>query len=98
MFGHKNLREGVSGAKFEAQSDLNFRLAVFPPEPGQNEETHICWTKNCDDFLLSNVGKWNVGDRLKRVLPKLEADRSHVRGVNGRSKFRFVCEIRKIGQ
>ena len=28
-----------------------------------------------------------VANRLKRVLPKFRADRSHVRGVNGRSKF-----------
>ena len=28
-----------------------------------------------------------VGNRLKRVLTKFEADRSHVRGVNERSKF-----------
>ena len=30
----------------------------------------------------------NVGNRLKRVLAKFRADRSHPRGVNGRSKFR----------
>ena len=34
------------------------------------------------------VEKSNVGDHLKRVFPKFEADRSHPRGVNGRSKFR----------
>ena len=36
---------------------------------------------------ISDVEKWNVGNRLKRVLAKFEADRSHPRGVNGRSKF-----------
>ena len=51
------------------------------------------------DFLLRKfhpkffvgVKKWNVGDRLKRVLAKFEANRSYPRGVNGRSKF---CKIR----
>ena len=32
------------------------------------------------------VEKSNVGNRLKRVLAKFRADRSHPRGVNGRSK------------
>ena len=35
-----------------------------------------------------DVEKLNVGNRLKRVFPKFEPDRSHPRGVNGRSKFR----------
>ena len=33
------------------------------------------------------VEKSKVANRLKRVFPKFEADRSEVRGVNGRSKF-----------
>ena len=36
---------------------------------------------------FSGVEKWNVGNRLKRVLPKSEGCASHFRGVNGRSKF-----------
>ena len=31
--------------------------------------------------------KSNFANRLKRVLAKFEADRSHAQGVNGRSKF-----------
>ena len=31
----------------------------------------------------------NVGDHLKHVFPKLEAERSHPRRVNGRSKLRL---------
>ena len=38
-------------------------------------------------FDVFVVQKWNVGDHLKRVLAKFEAERSRVRGVNGRSKF-----------
>ena len=37
--------------------------------------------------IFFGVEKWNVGNRLKRVFPKFEAERSHPRGVNGRSKF-----------
>ena len=36
---------------------------------------------------ILGVEKWNVWNRLKRVLAKFRADRSHPRGVNGRSKF-----------
>ena len=38
-------------------------------------------------IFFFDVEKWNVGNRLKRVFPKFEAERSHPRGVNGRSKF-----------
>ena len=36
---------------------------------------------------ILSVEEWNVGNRLKRVLAKFRADRSHPRGVNGLSKF-----------
>ena len=53
----------------------------------------IVSTKNSVDFFF-DVEKWNVGDHLKRISPKFEAERSHPRGVNGRSKFRIFqkCE------
>ena len=35
---------------------------------------------------LFGVEQWNVGNPLKRVLAKFRANRSHVRGANGRSK------------
>ena len=43
-------------------------------------------------FLLAK--KWNVGDRLKRILSKFEAERRHPQEINGRSKFRIFqkCE------
>ena len=37
--------------------------------------------------FFSDVEKWNVANRLKRVFPKFRADRSHPRGVNDRLKF-----------
>ena len=50
-------------------------------------------TNNFVDFFF-DVEKWNVGDNLKHVFPKFEAERSHPRGVHGRSKFRIFqkCE------
>ena len=42
------------------------------------------------------MGKRNVGNRLKRVLPKFRADPSFVQGVNGRSKLRKNFEIREL--
>ena len=40
-------------------------------------------------FAKKNRGveKSNVGDHLKHIFPKFEAEWSHPRGVNGRSKF-----------
>ena len=46
----------------------------------------ICPTK----ILLKKkfgLEKWNVGNHLKRVLAKFQAERSHPWGVNGLSKF-----------
>ena len=51
-----------------------------------------------DVIFCFGVEKSKVANRLKRVLPKFRADRSHVRGVNGRSKFAKNFEIREIGR
>ena len=37
--------------------------------------------------MFFDIEKRNVVNRLKRVFPKFEPDRSHPRGVNGRLKF-----------
>ena len=37
-----------------------------------------------------DVEKSKVANRPKRVFPKFRADRSQVRGANGRSKFEFL--------
>ena len=46
--------------------------------------SYICFCRT--NFL--GVEKSNVGDHLKHVFPKFEADQTHPWGVNGRSKFR----------
>ena len=37
-FGHTDLRKSISGAKFDAESDFDVRLAVAPQKPGQTGE------------------------------------------------------------
>ena len=44
-------------------------------------------------FFLFGVKKSKFVNRLKRALPKFRADRSEVRGVNGRSKFGSIGSI-----
>ena len=36
ILGRTDLRKGVSGAKFDAESDFEVRLAVAPQKPSQN--------------------------------------------------------------
>ena len=50
--------------------------------------------KFCQNFVF-DVQKWNVGNRLKRIFPKFEAERSHIRGVNGHSKFGIFFGFRR---
>ena len=53
IFGRTDLRIGVSGAKFDAESDFEVRLAVAPQKPGQNSEKLIFRPKKIVDFVLS---------------------------------------------
>ena len=41
IFGRTDLRKGESGAKFDAESDFEVRLAVAPQKPGRNNEKLI---------------------------------------------------------
>ena len=50
IFGRTDLRIGVSGAKFDAESDFEVRLAVAPQKPGQNSEKLIFRSENFDFF------------------------------------------------
>ena len=95
------------------QRDLIFwgNGVIFRGESANNAQKFIASPKQNDfwfdpHFLLRKfhqanflgVEKSNVGNRLKRVLAKFRADRSHPRGVNGRSKFRDIFEISRIGR
>ena len=85
-FSRTDLRKAVSGAKFDAESDFEVRLAVAPPKSIKNYEKLISETEKFPIFFFG-VKKSKVANLPKRALPKFRADRSHVRGVNGRSKF-----------
>ena len=58
----------------------------------KKKTTPEIFLKNVSEFFFS-VENWKIANRLKRVLPKFRANPSHVRGVNGRSKFRKKIEI-----
>ena len=45
MFGCVDLRIGASGAKFDAESDFEIRLAVARQEPDQNNEKLVLRSK-----------------------------------------------------
>ena len=87
IFSRTDLRKAVSGAKFDAESDFEVRLAVALPKSIKNYEKLISETEKFPIFFLFGVKKSKVANLPKRALPKFRADRSHVRGVNGRSKF-----------
>ena len=46
IFGRTDLRKGVSGAKFDAESDFEVHLAVAPQKPSQNSEKTIFRSEN----------------------------------------------------
>ena len=46
IFGHADLRKGESGAKFNAESDFDFHLAVAPQKPDQNSGKLIFRSKH----------------------------------------------------
>ena len=91
--GHTDLRSCVSEAKFVKESDFDVKTRLAPPKSTENNEKRLSDTEKIRRFCffastnVFGVENSKVANRLKRVLTKFEADRSHVRGVNGRSKF-----------
>ena len=83
-FGRTRVIIGPSKAKNHEESagDVHFGVAAQKPRKNAQKRAKIFKRK------IFGVKKSNVGNRLKRVFPKFHADRSEVRGVNGRSKFR----------
>ena len=53
IFGRKDLRKAVSGAKFDGQADFEVRLALAPQKPGQNSEKLIFRSEKFADFFWS---------------------------------------------
>ena len=46
ILGRTDLRIGVSGAKFDAESDFEVRLAVAPHKPGQTNCKKLIFRSN----------------------------------------------------
>ena len=92
--GRRRLKPICLAMNFRGASDGDVQTFTGPPKQAlcwkmfwrvdeqTNSDEHFCRTTK------NSVDKWNVRDHLKRVFPKFEAERSHPRGVNGRSKFR----------
>ena len=93
IFDHTDLRISLSGAKFDEEADFDVRSAVGPPKPHQIDENLIFDPKVSRKFFFG-VEKSKVANLPKRALPKFRADRSQVRGVNGRSKL-AVAAVRQ---
>ena len=87
-----DLKICVPEAKFVKESDFDVKSRLAPPKSTENDEKRVSEPKMFVDLFFFGVEKSKIANRLKRVFPKFEADRSHVRGVNGRSKFWPVCE------
>ena len=87
IFGRTDLRISLSGAKFDEEADFDVRSAVGPPKPHQIDKNLIFRSENFAEIFFFGVEKSKVANLPKRALPKFRADRSQVRGVNGRSKF-----------
>ena len=51
IFGHTDLRIGLSKAKFDAESDFEVRLAVVPPKSIKNDEKPNSDTENFPIFF-----------------------------------------------
>ena len=51
-FGRTDLRKGVSGAKFDGQTDFEVRLAVAPRKPGQNSKKLKNRSEHFADFFF----------------------------------------------
>ena len=94
IFGRTELIISVSGAKNCEESDFEVRFYVAPQKPRKNAEKRAFSTNFVFETFFFGVEKWKLGNCLKHVLAKFQAERSQVWGVNGRSKFRKNVRIR----
>ena len=90
---HRELKIKTLGLTFRGASAYYVQKSIAPQKQAVcrfSDEFFFLAKIFIKKFCQKNVfgvEKWNVGNRLKRVFPKFEAERSHPRGVNGRSKF-----------
>ena len=89
IFGRTDLRKGVSEAKFDVEAAGDVKSSKFCRKSAENHEKPEIFRKKIRKNFF-DVEKSKVANRPKRVFPKFRADRSQVRGANGRSKFEFL--------
>ena len=99
---HENLRKcsrvSICSRNFERpftprgwlRSASNFVKTRF----GRSPTFHFSTAKTSKKINGFRVERWNVGDRLKRILTKFHADRSYRRGLTHRSKFAKIWHFR----
>ena len=77
------LRTRPSAAKCLEEPDFDVQNS---PDPPKSDENHEKPKKKSEKKFEKKFGvnKSKIANRLKRVLPKFRADRSHVRRVRGR--------------
>ena len=63
-FGRTDLRIGVSGAKFDSESDFEVRFVVGPPKPSENSEKQ----KTCPEILPTNIFCMSKNEMLVVIL------------------------------
>ena len=77
------LRTRPSAAKCLQELDFDVKKSLAPPKSVENDEKPMSESEKSEKTIFG-VKKSKVANRLKRVLPKFRADRSHVRRVRGR--------------
>ena len=87
----RELKIKTLGVTFRGASAYYVQKSIAPQKKAVCQfSDEFCLMKifieNFRQFFF-DIEKWNVGNPLKRVFPKFEAERSHPRGVNGRSQF-----------
>ena len=78
FFGRTDLRIRASRAKNCKQVDGEVRFSLEAPKPAQKREKRFPRPINLGEQKKKLAENWIDGDRLKRVLAKSRADRSHV--------------------
>ena len=95
--GRREKINELQAITFQGASASDAQTSVAPPKYRVIDFAPKFFWKIFAKKKFFGVEKSNVGNRLKRVFPKFESDRSHPRGVNGRSKFsKLFASSKKI--
>ena len=77
----------TSGVIFRGASAYYVQKAIAPEKQAVCRFSDNKKIKKIAKQKIWDIEKWNVGDRLKRVSQKFEAEWSHPWGINSHSKF-----------